>query len=75
MSNTQTNSVEINNTTINVKDDKFLELEEVSIRVGGNKAKRVRKLTSTVWNFFDVVEGKNKKREAKCKACGKGISG
>ena len=70
MSDTQTDSVEINNMTINVEDDD-LELEDVSNKVGGNKAKRPRKLTSAVWNFFDVVEGKNKEREAKCKACGK----
>ena len=56
---------------MNIEDDEIMELEDVTIGVGGHKAKRARKLTSTVWNFFDVVEEKNKKRTAKCKACEK----
>ncbi|XP_050207485.1 zinc finger BED domain-containing protein RICESLEEPER 2-like [Mercurialis annua] len=68
MTSTKIDSVPIDDETINLDDD---DDDEV-IELGGKKtSKRQRKLSSIVWNYFIKEEGKNNKRTAKCKACGK----
>ena len=66
MTSIEIDSAQIDDDTVNMGDeDDVVEIQDNEDKTTIKKTKRPRKTTSTVWNYFELIEGKNKKKNSK----------